>query len=74
MNRGHAVFDDGLDKENAIRKKILKEWVTARSVLTIYRYNRRRDDFTELKEYNDYLEEVEDISTLTIYYLNFFSL
>lgn len=28
----------------------------------IYRFNKREDDFTTLKEYNDYLEEVEDMS------------
>lgn len=26
-----------------------------------HRYNKRRDDFETLQEYNDYLEEVEDI-------------
>lgn len=25
------------------------------------RYNKRRDDFETLQEYNDYLEEIEDI-------------
>lgn len=28
----------------------------------MYRYNKREDDFPSLREYNDYLEEVEDMS------------
>jgi len=26
------------------------------------RFNKRREDFSDLRSYNDYLEEVEDIS------------
>ena len=29
----------------------------------IYRFNKREEDFPSLREYNDYLEEVEDMST-----------
>lgn len=29
-----------------------------------YRFNKREDDFPSLKEYNDYLEEVEEMSEL----------
>lgn len=44
------LFDDPLvDKEVHIRKKILKE------------YNKRPEDFSTLREYNDYLEEIEVI-------------
>lgn len=28
----------------------------------LIRFNKRRDDFPDLRSYNDYLEEVEDIS------------
>lgn len=28
----------------------------------IDRFNKRREDFPDLRSYNDYLEEVEDIS------------
>eukprot|EP00026_Physarum_polycephalum_P013099 Phypoly_transcript_13469.p1 GENE.Phypoly_transcript_13469~~Phypoly_transcript_13469.p1 ORF type:complete len:333 (+),score=89.59 Phypoly_transcript_13469:109-999(+) len=43
-------FDDSvLQKESAIRKKILNI------------YNKRKEDFQNLTEYNDYLEMVEDI-------------
>ncbi|KAI3980946.1 hypothetical protein MKX01_025511 [Papaver californicum] len=38
-------------KEMAIRKKILNI------------YNKREEDFSSLREYNDYLEEVEDMTT-----------
>lgn len=31
-------------------------------VLLFYRFNKREDDFSSLKEYNDYLEEVEDMT------------
>lgn len=31
------------------------------SVLTLNRYNKRDIDFSSLREYNDYLEQVEDI-------------
>ncbi|XP_067848007.1 CDK-activating kinase assembly factor MAT1 [Heptranchias perlo] len=49
------LFEDPtVDKEVEIRKKVLKI------------YNKREDDFCTLKEYNDFLEEVEDIvSNLT---------
>ncbi|XP_043553187.1 CDK-activating kinase assembly factor MAT1 [Chiloscyllium plagiosum] len=44
------LFEDPtVDKEVEIRKKVLKI------------YNKREDDFCTLKEYNDFLEEVEDI-------------
>jgi len=44
------LFEDPLvDKEVYIRKKILKE------------YNKRAEDFSTLREYNDYLEEIEHI-------------
>ncbi|KAL6072261.1 CDK-activating kinase assembly factor MAT1 [Balamuthia mandrillaris] len=41
--------DRAMEKESAIRKRILRE------------YNKRPEDFPTLKDYNDYLEEVEDI-------------
>ncbi|XP_043930418.1 CDK-activating kinase assembly factor MAT1 [Protopterus annectens] len=44
------LFEDPtVDKEVEIRKKVLKM------------YNKREEDFTSLVEYNDYLEEVEEI-------------
>ncbi|XP_028294818.1 CDK-activating kinase assembly factor MAT1 [Gouania willdenowi] len=44
------LFEDpAIDKEVEIRKKVLKI------------YNKRDFDFPSLREYNDYLEEVEDI-------------
>ena len=45
------TFEDlTVEKEVAIRRRIAKE------------FNKRRDDFPDLRSYNDYLEEVEDIS------------
>jgi hypothetical protein len=32
----------------------------------MYRFNKRRENFLDLKAYNDYLEEVEDISESNI--------
>ncbi|XP_059815941.1 CDK-activating kinase assembly factor MAT1 isoform X2 [Hypanus sabinus] len=44
------LFEDPtVDKEVEIRKKVLKI------------YNKREEDFQTLKEYNDFLEEIEDI-------------
>lgn len=44
------VFEDSfVEKEVDIRRKILRD------------YNKREEDFASLREYNDYLEEVEDI-------------
>ncbi|XP_073206032.1 CDK-activating kinase assembly factor MAT1 isoform X7 [Lepidochelys kempii] len=44
------LFEDpAIDKEVEIRKKVLKV------------YNKREDDFPSLTEYNDFLEEVEEI-------------
>lgn len=31
------------------------------------RYNKRRDDFETLQEYNDYLEEIEDIGECKVH-------
>ncbi|KAF8201589.1 CDK-activating kinase assembly factor MAT1-domain-containing protein [Pholiota molesta] len=45
------TFEDlGVEKEVAVRRRIAKE------------FNKRRDDFPDLRSYNDYLEEVEDIT------------
>ncbi|XP_065542908.1 CDK-activating kinase assembly factor MAT1 isoform X2 [Lathamus discolor] len=44
------LFEDpAIDKEVEIRKKVLKI------------YNKREDDFPSLSEYNDFLEEIEEI-------------
>lgn len=32
----------------------------------IHRFNKREEDFPSLREYNDYLEEVEDMSKLSV--------
>lgn len=45
------TFEDlGVEKEVAVRRRIAKE------------FNKRREDFPDLRSYNDYLEEVEDIT------------
>jgi hypothetical protein len=55
--------DPEFEREMTIRKSILKEFVPSSThFLILYSYNKRREDFKSLKDYNDYLEEVEDIS------------
>ncbi|KAH7926298.1 CDK-activating kinase assembly factor [Leucogyrophana mollusca] len=45
------TFEDlTVEKEVAVRRRIAKE------------FNKRRDDFQDLRAYNDYLEEVEDLT------------
>ncbi|TFY73082.1 hypothetical protein EWM64_g10930, partial [Hericium alpestre] len=45
------TFEDlTVEKEVAVRRRIAKE------------FNKRRDDFADLRSYNDYLEEIEDIT------------
>ncbi|KAH9030675.1 CDK-activating kinase assembly factor [Lactarius pseudohatsudake] len=45
------TFEDlVVEKEVAVRRKLAKE------------FNKRREDFPDLRSYNDYLQEVEDIS------------
>lgn len=62
------TFEDlVVEKEVTVRRRLAKEYATATlyftSILTSTgRFNKRREDFTDLRAYNDYLEEVEDIS------------
>ena len=45
------TFEDlTVEKEVAVRRRMAKE------------FNKRREDFLDLRSFNDYLEEVEDIS------------
>jgi len=45
------TFEDlTVEKEVAVRRRMAKE------------FNKRREDFIDMRSYNDYLEEVEDIS------------
>ncbi|KAI0256489.1 CDK-activating kinase assembly factor MAT1-domain-containing protein [Lactifluus subvellereus] len=45
------TFEDlAVEKEVAVRRKLVKE------------FNKRREDFPDLRSYNDYLQEVEDIT------------
>jgi hypothetical protein len=67
ISQQQKQFDIG--RENAIRRRILKEYVmmiddsnTNTHNQQQFSFNKRRDDFNNLREYNDYLEEVEDIS------------
>eukprot|EP01080_Neovahlkampfia_damariscottae_P004304 gene4304-7660_t len=47
-----------LEQESAIRRRILRE------------FNKTRQDFDTLREYNDYLEEVEDIIYNLVYQID----
>ena len=53
--RAQLFEDSSVDKEVDIRKRILKE------------FNKRQEDFPTLREYNDYLEEVESIIFNLVY-------
>lgn len=62
------TFEDlAVEKEVAIRRRVSKEWVSLVSskmiisCLKFNRFNKRREDFPDLRSYNDYLEMVEDI-------------
>jgi CDK-activating kinase assembly factor MAT1 len=61
------TFEDlGVEKEVAIRRRIAKESVHQLYVIFDLtwiqsRFNKQRGDFDDLRSYNDYLEEVEDI-------------
>jgi hypothetical protein len=52
------LFGDGLPKSELTPDFVLP---TLMSMIWI-RFNKRREDFHGLRQYNDYLEEVEDIS------------
>jgi CDK-activating kinase assembly factor MAT1 len=62
------TFEDlAVEKEVAVRRRIAKEYAffelpVTRDANPSDRFNKRRDDFPDLRSYNDYLEEVEDIS------------
>nr|CAG4648176.1 EOG090X0BPM [Moina brachiata]SVE93212.1 EOG090X0BPM [Moina brachiata] len=59
MNFRAQLFEDSsVDKEVDIRKRILKE------------FNKRQEDFNTLREYNDYLEQVETIIFNLVYDLD----
>ncbi|KAG6333984.1 hypothetical protein ID866_5107 [Astraeus odoratus] len=53
------TFEDlTVEKEVAVRRRIAKE------------FNKRREDFPDLRSYNDYLEEVEDVTFNLIHEIN----
>jgi len=71
------TFEDlGVEKEVAVRRRMAKELrdlfrKCAKTVVMILvfflsRFNKRKEDFVDLRSYNDYLEEVEDISILLL--------
>ena len=53
-----------VEREVDVRRRITKLYPSPAEHL-MNRFNKRREDFSSLREYNDYLEEVEDISTAT---------
>lgn len=63
------TFEDlDVEKEVAVRRRIAKEsvfcYISLDALLNLHslRFNKRREDFVDLRQFNDYLEEVEDIS------------
>jgi CDK-activating kinase assembly factor MAT1 len=71
------TFEDlAVEKEVAVRRRITKEWVFGSPriphILTFWsRFNKRREDFTDLRAYNNYLEEVEDISVILLFFIRY---
>ena len=60
------TFEDlTVEKEVAVRRRMAKEYVDfpllSCVLLTTCRFNKKREDFGDLRQYNDYLEMVEDI-------------
>jgi len=47
----------------ALCSRLIVSYVALISSLTRCSFNQRRDDFGSDREYDDYLEEVEDLST-----------
>ena len=64
------TFEDlTVEKEVAVRRRLAKESVSLMSVILTFTqpphsFNKRREDFADLRLYNDYLEMVEDISKI----------
>jgi CDK-activating kinase assembly factor MAT1 len=61
------TFEDlGVEKEVAIRRRLAKEYAfvyySIFALLIYCRFNKRRDDFATLRDYNDYLQFAEDIA------------
>jgi CDK-activating kinase assembly factor MAT1 len=58
------TFEDTLvEREVDVRRRISKLFSPLYGVAD-FRFNKRREDFASLRAYNDYLEEVEEISIL----------
>ena len=53
--RAQLFEDSAVDKEVDIRKRVLKD------------FNKRQEDFSTLRDYNDYLEEIESIIFSLVY-------
>lgn len=66
-NFAHITFEDlKIEKEVAVRRRIAEMCVPSASVpLLTDSFNKTRDDFETLKEYNQYLEDVETLSKLS---------
>lgn len=66
--RPQQFEDPRVEIDVDVRRKILKEWacqsyeVLSRDCHVISSYNKTEEDFATLREFNDYLEEVETIS------------
>ena len=66
------TFEDlQVEKEIAVRKRMAKEYVRIATHQYCadrlsFRFNKRREDFSDLRSYNDYLEWVENMSGFQI--------
>ena len=62
--RKQTFEDTVVEREVDVRRRITKLYtIRVKVLLADDRFNKRREEFKHLREYNDYLEDVEEIST-----------
>ena len=62
--RKQTFEDTVVEREVDVRRRITKLYtIRVKVLLADDRFNKRREEFKNLREYNDYLEDVEEIST-----------
>lgn len=57
-----SQIENEVQRDKKYREEVLKEYVENIPLLTILSFFKKRDDFTDEDLYNNYLEEIEDIS------------
>lgn len=61
-----SQFERLFDKEVRVRKKMLAMYCSGiiYHLVLLHSYNKPKSEFPNLRAYNDYLEQVEDLSSL----------